>query len=115
MTAADWTAHYDSIYSTVGITATLTPNDDSGEVEITVVDATARPGVEAGGILIQTISPRVCVRTSELDSFSIDRAQLRGGTLVVGDYTWRIGPTEPRPGPLGKGSGEILLVLMEPD
>jgi hypothetical protein len=108
----DWTAHYDAIYASQGFAAELSIG--TADYDLTVVDATQRPGIEAGGILVQTIAPRVCVRVSELTENSIDRASLRGATLVIGPYTWLIKNTEPRPGALGKGSGEVLLVLEEP-
>lgn len=107
-----WDDHFDAIYASLGVTAKLSPADDSGEVEVTVVDASLRFDNELGSVSVPTVSPRVCVRVTELAKYSITRDILRKGTLTMGGQTWRIDNTAPRPGPV-PGSGEVMLVLVE--
>lgn len=107
----DWPAHYDSIYSILGVSATIAPADDSGDITVTAIDKTAGVDISSGGTIMPTIAPAARVRTSELDAHSVPRNVLQGGVIEINGNIWRIANTKPLPGPDGKGSGEILLIL----
>lgn len=62
---------------------------------------------------VQTIEPVACVMASALSS--IDLADLRGATLLLNGKTWAVRNHVLEQSSNGPGTGEILLVLTEPE
>lgn len=107
----DWdSVLYDPIYDELGVTATIT-GAEFGQIALTVIDKTNGIVIEANGIALPTIKPAVCIRSADLAARSILATDLHNATLELNGYTWRIANTQQRPGPSGKGSGEILMML----
>lgn len=107
----DWNAAlYDPIYARLGVSAVLSVGSD--DFELTVIDKTSGELVDTGSVGIQTIRPCADVRMSEL---VIDPDALPDGTLAMNGKTWRIDHFAYRPGPGGEQSGEVRMILMEPN
>jgi hypothetical protein len=109
----DWRAHYDAIYTALGVAAVLTPIGTGIPVEdLTVIDKTA--GVETGdGVTVSSIKPAAAMRYYELTAAGVTRAQLNGSTISFNGGSWIVRSTLPRPSPAGEPEGELYLVLTE--
>lgn len=111
----DWNGlQLDRLYSTTigfGIAATLAI--DSAEIDVTVVDATQTLDNGANGVEIGVIGPAYCIRMTELATNGLTPALLRDATIEINEITWTIEATQPRPSVLGKGSGELLLIMKD--
>lgn len=112
----DWTAHYDTIYASLGVAATLEfgESTDPDTVSLTVIDKTAGVEVSIGGnVSMPTIKPACAVRAHELTDKSVALDDLKNGLITFNDETWRIEGKMFKPGPAGERHGEIYLLLIE--
>lgn len=109
----DWdTALYDPLF---GIFAVVAPID-TGLVQTTlaVIDQTA--GIEIGNDPERpVISPAAYVRQSELTEKGIAEDTLLDATITIRGIEWTIKNVAAKPGPDGKGSGELVLMLVNGD
>lgn len=106
-------ALYDPLYGMFGVVASL----DTGTVQasLTVIDQTA--GIEIGTDNVDrpVISPAVFVRVSELTDNSLAEDQLLDAILTVRGTAWTVKNVAAKPGPDGKASGEVMLLLINGD
>jgi len=110
----DWdTALYDPLFGVFGVVATLTIGTE--ETSLTVIDHTTGIEIEGNGLTMPTIKPAAFVRLTELASNSIEASDLIDATLTIRGNTWTIKNTAPKPGPDGKGTGELQLILINGD
>lgn len=106
----DWNAMlYDPLYAAFGADATV------GDTAIRVLDQTMGVEIEASPIGLPTIQAAALVRVAELASKSISESSLLGATLAIGSNAWTIQNIAPKPGPGGKGTGELQLILVGGD
>ena len=104
---------YDPIYGAFGTPAVLTPDrPDAAGTAVKVIERT-RAADSSDEFELGTLRPGAFVRRRDLDAAGIAPADLDGGTLAFGGRSWRIDAHEPRPGPDGEASGEILMHLAE--
>lgn len=110
----DWNAKlYDPLFARFGTPAVLAVGADSHAV--TVIDQTAGIEIDAGGLTGHTIKPVADVRMAELVGLGIDPTGLREATLTIGANAWTVKNTAPNPGPDGKGTGILQLILINGD
>jgi hypothetical protein len=108
----DFSVGLDPIYSILSDECTLTPN--IGEpITVNVIDKTAGQTLLDLKTHIQTIVPAAIIRVQDLLNVGVSRSELRGGHVELGGKCWKISSTQPKPGPAGEDSGEILLILTE--
>ena len=104
---------YGPIYAAFAVPALLTPNRPAATgVAVTVIERTVNTDA-SDEFEFGSLRPGAFVRRSALDAAGIAPRDLDGGTLAFGGRTWRIEAHEPRPGPDGEASGEILMHLAE--
>lgn len=110
----NWAKHYDAIYKTHSVSATLTLGE-SNEVHtgLRVIDKTKGVEFTEGESTINSISPACAVRVSDLASRSIDLTKLRSSKIAFNGGTWRIENRLMRPSPDGEANGEVYLILIE--
>lgn len=109
----DWqTAIYDPLYGIFGVVATL---DTGTENEVTVIDQTAGIEIGASSVDLPVISPAALVRVAELDEKEISEESLLEASLTIRGITWTIKNVAAKPGPDGKNSGELMLLLLNGD
>ena len=108
-----WSDQLDAIYaSEIAVDATLDTGTDGDAVSVRAIDKTA--GVEvAGKGDASSIRVAAFVRMSQLTGLGLARGDLHGGTLTIGDKTWRIDGHVLRPNPDGELKGEVCMFLME--
>lgn len=107
----DWQAHYDPIYNTLGVPATVASSGGQSAAVI-VIDKTAGLPITDPRTQIDTIRPVVDVRARELQSTGIIVSDLPEGTIMVNGQIWRIKSYLPKPSPGGEFDGEIRLILL---
>jgi hypothetical protein len=107
----DWQAHYDPIYNTLGVTATIASSGGQSAA-VTVIDKTAGFLITDPRTQIDTIRPVADVRARELQQVGIEVSDLPEGTILVNEQTWRIKSYLPKPSPGGELDGEIRLILL---
>jgi hypothetical protein len=109
----DWTAHYDTIYQTLGVSAVLTGNNtDAVEAAITVIDKTS--DAKTGQVLdVNTVRPVAAVRMAELAGFGVGLDDLDGGGIVFNGKTYSIETHQVKPAPTGESLGEVYLIMTE--
>lgn len=107
----DWnTLLYDPLYASFGTAATMTPAVGAAAA-VTVIDQTR--GVEIqSGIEMPVIRPACFVRKSEMTGAGLTEQAMLGGTIAMNGYTWTVNDIRPKPGPMGKDSGESMFVLV---
>lgn len=109
----DWqTAIYDPLFGVFGVVATL---DTGNETDITVIDQTAGIEIGTSSIDLPVISPAALVRAAELAEKEITEESLLEASLTIRGVTWTIKNVAAKPGPDGKGSGELMLLLVNGD
>jgi hypothetical protein len=102
---------YDPIYAEFGVEAELSNGTLSDT--ISAIDKTEGIDIEAGGLSLPTIKPAACVRMAELTAKGFTPSSLHDGSIVLNGNAWTIDNTKPKPGPNGKGSGELYLILLD--
>lgn len=110
----DWdTALYDPLYSVFAVTAAI----DTGSVQasVKVIDETGGIEITRSDVDLPVISPAVFVRTADLMAASLTEEALLDASLTFNGRTWTIKNCAPKPGPGGKGSGEVMLLLANGD
>jgi hypothetical protein len=106
----DWNAAlYDPIYDMLGVDATV----EDGTIR--VIDQTAGVEIETSPISLPTIQAAALVRVTELAAKNISETSLLGGTITIGGNDWTVQNIAPKPGPGGKGTGELQLLLINGD
>ena len=108
----DWQGdHYDPIYATLGVPATLTSaGGQSGD--LTAIDKTIGIPIPDGRTQIETVRPVARVRARELIDAGVDVSDLPEGEITLNGQTWRIKSYRPMPSPTGEREGEIMLILL---
>lgn len=110
----DWNSLlYDPLFSTLGVPATLEVN--ASTYDVTVIDQTAGIEVDGGGLNAHSIKPVAEIRMAELADNSIDPTGLKDATLTFSGNAWTVKNTAPQPGPDGKGTGVLQLILVNGD
>lgn len=104
---------YDQLFASFGTPAVLQAG--AGSHMVTVIDQTAGIEVDAGGLNGFTIKPVAEIRLTELAGISIEQADLKDATLTIGSNAWIVKNTAPKPGPGGKGTGILQLILINGD
>jgi hypothetical protein len=108
----DWQAnHYDPIYSTLGVEATLASSGGQSAT-VTAVDRTSGISIPDPRTQIETIRPVARVRARELQQVGIIVSDLPEGTILLNEQTWRIKSYRPMPSPMGETDGEVELILL---
>lgn len=110
----NWQAHYDAIYASLGVQATLSIGTE--EISLTVIDKTAGVQVSdwsAKSIDVITIRPACAVRVYELTGQGASLEDLYGATIEFNGSAWRIENRMMKPSPAGQGDGEVYLILIE--
>lgn len=106
----DWSAHYDAIYSALGVVATLTLAVDDSSYSLTALDKTG--GIQVGDdASVASVKPAAVVRMYELAEQGVSRSQLGDSRLTINGVEWIIKSTLPRPAPTGEAAGELFLIL----
>jgi hypothetical protein len=110
----DWSAHYDAIYTKLGVDALLYIFTDP--TDLRVIDKTSGVEISAGGDLsVITIEPACAVRAAELAERGVELTALKGSHITFNGGTWRIENRRPKPSPAGEGEGEMFLILIKDD
>lgn len=111
----DWQAdHYDPIYNTLGVPATLA-SAGGQSASVTAIDKTSGVSIPDSRTQIETVRPVARVRARELQSVGIIVSDLPEGQITLNGQTWRIKSYRPRPSPGGENDGEVdLILLVEP-
>jgi len=106
----DWdTALYDPLFGVFGVVAAI----DTGTVQadLTVIDQTQ--GIEIGDDVDRpVISPAVFVRVAEITENGLTEDALLEATLTLRGIAWTVKNVAAKPGPDGKNSGELMLLLV---
>ncbi|MFZ1059281.1 MAG: hypothetical protein WAP47_08815 [Candidatus Rokuibacteriota bacterium] len=109
----DWdTALYDPLFGVFGVVASL---DTGTLVDVTVIDQTAGIEIAADAVGLPVISPVALVRVAELDDNGLGEEDLLEATLTIRGNAWTIKNVAAKPGPDGKGTGELMLMLINGD
>ncbi|MEN6306095.1 MAG: hypothetical protein ABFD96_25440 [Armatimonadia bacterium] len=101
---------YDKIYDFFGVAAEIETR--CGTVAVTVIDQTAGIEVQAGNVGMPSIRAAAMVRVAEIVSAGFPIDSLIDGELRIGATAWTIKNVAPRPGPNGKNTGELQLILI---
>lgn len=110
----DWDgALYDPLYATFGVAATIDTGTQSAA--ITVIDQTAGIEIETSPIGLPVIQAAALVRTTELAEKSLIEDRLLDAKLTIGATNWTVKNIAPKPGPGGKSTGELMLILINGD
>ena len=104
-------AHYNAIYSSLGVPATLASAGGSSG-SITAIDKTAGYNSADFRTLVDTVRPLACVRAYELAAAGVALQDLPEGSITLNGKTWRIKSFRYRPSPAGEADGEVELVLL---
>lgn len=108
----DWVAHYDVIYSTLGVDGEITVSETQGPLALRVIDKSA--GIPIGdpqnGEVVRMV-PAATARVAELAERGLSAAGVDGATLDMNGETWSIESHGFAPAPTGQAAGEIVLYL----
>lgn len=110
----DWDASlYDPLYSVFAVPATI----DTGlkTADLMVIDQTAGVEIETSPIGLPVIQAAAYVRTTELAEKLLAEDTLLEATLTIGATRWTVKNIAPKPGPGGKSTGELMLILINGD
>lgn len=109
----DWdTALYDPLFGIFAVVAAV----DTGATQTTLAVIDQTSGIEIGTDIDRpVISPAAYVRASELVEKGISEESLLDATLTIRGTAWTIKNVAAKPGPDGKGSGELVLILVNGD
>lgn len=107
--------HYDQLYSQFGQPAQLFVGAGGAGLSVVVIDQTRGIDVALGALSLPSIKPVAMVRSTELERLGLKPSDLLEAVLVFNGLNWQIKQTKPRPGPLGKGTGEVMLILVNGD
>lgn len=105
----DWRAHYNAIYSSLAVNASLTLASTGSVYSPTVIDKTA--GVSFLNAGVETVKPACVVRQYELEDAGVSLPDLEGSYIEFSGKTWRIDARLPKPSPTGEADGELYLFL----
>jgi hypothetical protein len=105
------TDHLAPIYGALGVDAELTIG--SVTFDVTVVDKTAFAHLFAEKHGLKSIKHLAAIRVTELTDNSIDRIDLDGEVLTMGDVGFKIRGTYAETTPSGEAQGELYMVLIE--
>lgn len=106
------TALYDPLFGVFGVVASL----DTGTVySVTVIDQTAGIEISSSSVDLPVIAPAASIRLSEMQAKGIEEDNLIDATLTIRSTAWTIQNCMQKPGPDGKGSGELVLILQNGD
>ena len=107
----DWAAHYDAIYSVLGVDASITTEGSDGkQADLTVIDKTTGE-VFGDGVTVESLKPACDVRAVELSDNTIDLANLTNAAITFNGKTWTVTHHRMKPSPAG--NGEVRLFLSE--
>jgi hypothetical protein len=107
----DWQTHYDPIYNTLGVPATLA-SAGGQSATVTAVDRTSGVSIPDPRTQIETVRPVARVRARELEQVGILVSDLPEGNITFNGQAWRIKTYQPMPSPAGEADGEIMLILL---
>jgi hypothetical protein len=107
----DWQTHYDPIYNTLGVPATLA-SAGGQSATVTAVDRTSGVSIPDPRTQIETVRPVARVRARELEQAGILVSDLPEGNITFNGQAWRIKTYQPMPSPAGEADGEIMLILL---
>jgi hypothetical protein len=107
----DWQTHYDPIYNTLGVPATIA-SAGGQSATLTAIDKTSGVSIPDPRTQIETVRPVARVRARELGQVGILVSDLTEGQITFNGQTWRIKTYQPMPSPGGEADGEIMLILL---
>lgn len=104
---------YDPIYSTTAVAGTITFEDSTPPMDVSVIDKTT--GVDIGDtVQEQVIVPAATMRVKEvLDKGLSEFSQLLGATIAFNNKSWSIESYRLLPSPNGERDGEVFIILEE--
>ena len=107
----DWSAHYDIIYSAIGVSAELDVGA-TDDIELTVVEKTGDDKI-GQWLGVDTVRPLCAVRVAELIDNGADFDDLDGSDITYNGKIYHIESHRVKPSPTGEDTGEVFLVMTE--
>lgn len=101
------------LYQNLGTDAVLTVKQQ--DLDLRVIDQTAGVELSVGSLSMPSVKPVAMCRTSDLMALGFTPDQIIDTTLVLNGASWTIKNVAPKPGPDGRASGEIMLILINGD
>jgi hypothetical protein len=100
-------------YEVFGVDAVLTVNQT--EHEIRAIDMTSGIEISAGPLSMPTIRAAAFCKAADLAALELQPNELVDASLLINGTAYTIKNAAPKPGPNGKGTGEIMLTLINGD